>query len=224
MLVRNWMSQPVVTVDAKDTMQHAVKLIKEHNINMLPVMDHEKVVGVLSKIDLKRAHATLLEIHDLAYVISKVKVKEIMTKVPITVPPDYTIEEAAKVMIAKDISGLPVVAATGQLVGIITRTDLFKVLISLTGMARRGLQFACQVGDRPGAIKELTDLVRQAGGRVAGIMSNWEGVSDGFLKVYIRAYSLDREKMPQLIRELQAKATLLYFVDCREKHREIFQQ
>jgi acetoin utilization protein AcuB len=223
MLVRNWMSKQVISIEAEDTMEHAVKLIKEHKINMLPVMHHQKVVGVLSKIDLKRAHTTLLEVHELASIISKIKVKEVMTKDPITVAPDHTIEETAELMMSKDIAGLPVVAAGGELVGVITRHDLLKVLVSLSGLGRKGVQFAFRVEDRPGSIQELTDSLRNFGGRNVIILSTYEGVPAGFQKVYIRAYNLDREKLPQLFKEFQAKATMLYFVDRRENLREIFQ-
>ena len=222
MLVRNWMSKQVISIEAEDTMQHAVKLIKEHKINMMPVTHQQKVVGVLSKIDLKRAHATLLEVHELASIISKIKVKEVMTKDPITVPPDYTIEETAELMMSKDIAGLPVVAAGGELVGVITRRDLLKVLMSLSGLGRRGVQFAFRVEDRPGSIKELTDSLSNFGGRIVSILSTYEGVPAGFRKVYIRAYNIDREKLPQLFKEFQSKATMLYFVDRRENLREIF--
>jgi acetoin utilization protein AcuB len=223
MLVRNWMSKQVISIEAEDTMQHAVKLIKEHKINMLPVLHHQKVVGILSKVDLKRAHATLLEVHELASIISKIKVKEVMTKDPITVPPDYTIEEAAELMMSKDIAGLPVVAAGRGLVGVITRHDLLKVLVSLSGLGRKGVQFAFRVEDRPGSIKELTDLLRNFGGRIVSILTSYEGVPAGFRKVYIRAYDIDREKLPQLFQKFHAKATMLYFVDRRENLREIFE-
>ena len=223
MLVRNWMSKQVFSIEAEDTMQKAVKLIKEHKINMLPVMHHQKVVGVLSKIDLKRAHATLMEVHELADIISKIKVKEIMTKDPITVPPEYTLEETAELIISKDIAGLPVVAAGGELLGVITRHDLLKALVSLSGLGQKGVQFAFWVEDRPGSIKELTDSLRNFGGRIVSVLSTYEGVLPGFRKVYIRAYNIDRDKLPQLFKEFQTKATMLYFVDRRENLREIFQ-
>ena len=75
MLVRNWMSKQVISIEAEDTMQHAMKLIKEHKINMMPVMHQQKVVGVLSKIDLKRAHATLLEVQELLPSSPRLKLK-----------------------------------------------------------------------------------------------------------------------------------------------------
>jgi acetoin utilization protein AcuB len=224
MLVLNWMSPQVITIKVEETLHHAEQLLKEHKINMLPVMHNRKVVGVLSKLDLKRAYATLMEQHELTHIIAKIRVKEIMTKDPITVPPDYTLEEAAELMMSKDIAGLPVVAAGGELVGVITRQDLLKALVSLTGLGRKGVQFAFWVADRPGAIKELTDSLRHFGGRIASILSTYEGALPGFRKVYLRAYNIDRDKLPQLFKELQAKATMIYFVDRRKNLREIYRK
>ena len=92
------MSKPVITVKAEDSMQKATELLKEHNIRILPVMEIGKLVGIITDRDLKRASAsdaTTLEIHELVYLLSKIKVKEIMTKDPITIVPYYTLEETA---------------------------------------------------------------------------------------------------------------------------------
>ena len=82
---------------------------------------------------------------------NKIKIKDLMTKEVITVPPDFTIEEAAEVLMNQDISGAPVVNEQGGMEGIITSTDLYKALIALSGLGRRGIQFAFQIEDRPGA-------------------------------------------------------------------------
>jgi len=80
MLVREWMSKGVITVDEDQTMQCAIGLLKEHNIRMLPVIKNKKLVGIITDRDLKRASAsdvTSLEIHELLFMISKIKVKTI---------------------------------------------------------------------------------------------------------------------------------------------------
>jgi acetoin utilization protein AcuB len=138
------MSKDVITVDVKDSMHDAMKHLKEHDIRMLPVMKKGKLVGIITDRDLKRASAsdaTTLEIHELLYLLTRVKVKDIMTKDVITVPPDFTVEETAQVLQKNRISGTPVVDADGKLVGTITQTDLFRVLISLTGVGKGGIQF-----------------------------------------------------------------------------------
>lgn len=225
MLVKNWMSKNVVTVDAEDSMQHASTLMKENNVRMLPVLRKGELVGVLSDTDIKRSSAsdaTTLDIHELLYLISKIKVKDIMTKNPITVPPDFTVEETAELLMAKKISGVPVVDDRGRILGIITRDDLFRVLISLSGFGKKGVQFAFQVDDRPGSIKELTDIIRKYGCRIASILGSYERAPAGFRIVYIRAYDVDRDKLQQLQNELQEKTLMLYMVDHRENKRRIF--
>jgi len=225
LLVENWMNPNVITVDADDSMLDATKLLKEHNIRHLPVLEKGKLVGVITDRDLKRASAsdaTTLEAHELLYLIANIKVREIMTKNPITVPYNYTIEEAAELLLQAKISGMPVVDKEGDVIGTITQTDLFKVLISLTGVGKKGVQFAFLLEDRAGSIKEVADIIRSYGGRMASILSSYEKAPEGHRYVYIRMYDVNREKMPQLKEELKKKAKVLYIVDSRENKREIF--
>jgi len=225
MLLRNWMTQNVIMVDANDSVVDATKKLKENDIRTLPVTKKGELVGIVTDRDLKRASAsdaTTLEVHELLYLISKIKVKEIMTKNPITVPFDFTVEEAAEVLMKNKISGAPVVGQDSQIVGIITKGDLFRVLISLTGLESRGVQFAFQIEDRPGSIKEVADILRKYGGQMASILSSYDRVQKGYRKVYIRMYEIDRLRIPQLKEELKENATLLYMVDLRENIREIY--
>ncbi len=227
MLVKNWMSQPVITVDIEESMQNAISLMKKHRIRLLPVMKKGKLVGIISDRDLKRASAsdaTTLDIHELLYLLSQIKLKNIMTKNPITVPDDYTVEETAEVLLAKKISGAPVVDKAGQVVGIITQSDLFRVLISLTGISNQGVQFAFKLEDRPGSIKEVADVVRKFGGRMVSILTSYEKVDAGFRKVYIRMQDIDRQKLGLLKSDLREKFTVLYMVDHRANQREIFRK
>ena len=225
MLVTNWMSKNIITVDENDSMQDAMKLLKEHDIRMLPVMKKGKLVGIVTDRDLKRASAsdaTTLEVHELLYLLTRIKVKNIMTKEVITVPPDFTVEETTLVLQKNKISGAPVVDSEGQLVGTITQTDLFRVLISLTGVAKGGIQFGLQVEDRPGSIKEVADIIRKFGGRMVSILSSYDEVPEGYRKVYIRMRSIERSELQNLEQELESKAGLLYMVDHSENNREIF--
>jgi acetoin utilization protein AcuB len=227
MLVKNWMSKNVITADVNDTMQDAMKLLKEHGIRMLPVMKKGDLVGIVTDRDLKRASAsdaTTLEVHELLYLLTKIKVKDIMTKDPITVPPDYTAEETAKVLLESKISGAPVVDDNGQVVGTITQTDLFRVLISLTGVGNGGIQFGFQVEDRPGSIKDVADIIRKYGGRMVSILTSYDDVPSGYRKVYIRMHSIERSKLQQLKESLSKQAALLYMIDQRDDYREIYSE
>jgi len=225
MIVSKWMSKKVVTIDVNDSMQDAMKRMKQNDIRMLPVVKKGKLVGVVTDRDLKRASAsdaTTLDVHELLYLVSKIKVQDVMTKNAITVPQNYTIEETAEVLLKHKISGVPVVDQNGQLVGTITQTDLFRVLISLTGVGKGGIQFAFQLEDRPGSIKEVADIIRLYGGRMVSILTSYDGVPEGYRKVFIRMHSIERDRLQQLKEELSYKAALIYMVDHRENIREIF--
>lgn len=225
MLVKDWMSKPVITVDINDSMQEAMKLLNEHGIPMLPVTTRGKLVGIVTDRDLKRAspsESTTLEIHELLHLISKITVNDVMTEDPITIPFDFTVEEAAEILMENKISGAPVVDQEGRIVGTITKGDIFRVLISLTGVGRRGIQFAFELEDRSGSIQEVADIIRHYGGRMVSILSTYEHVSKGFRKVFIRMYGVDRKRLPSLEEELRKKGNILYVVDHRENRREIF--
>ena len=166
MLVKYWMKQKIATVKETDSLQRAIMLMRESQQLMLPVMNNGDLVGVITDRDVKRASAsdaTALEIHELAYLIARITVADVMTRDVITIPLDFTLEEAAAQLLINNISGAPVVDSGRKLVGIITQREIFLALLSLTGFGKKGIQIAVEVDDRPGSIKEVTDVVRNAG-------------------------------------------------------------
>lgn len=226
MLVQNWMTKNVITMDVEESMEDAIKLLKKNDIHMLPVMKKGKLVGIVTDRDLKRAQAsdaTSLDIHELLYLLSTIKIGHVMSKNPITVPIDFTIEETADILLKNKISGAPVVDSKGNVVGAITKNDLFRALISLSGFGKKGIQFAFLLEDRPGSIKETADIIRKYNARIVSILSTYDNIPEGYRKVIIRFYDIDRPKLSKLKEELQHKAQLLYMVDHRDNIREIYQ-
>jgi len=224
MLVKNWMSKEVISVDASEAMKDANQLLREHKIRMLPVMDKGKLVGVVTDRDLKRASASdanALDVYELLYLLSKIRVREIMTQDPVTVPPDFTVEETAEILLKHKISGVPVVDSDA-VVGVITQSDIFRAMIRLTGLKMRGIQFAFQIPEEPGWIQTLSEIIRRYGGRMVSLLSCSEGAPAGFRNVYIRVYHVDRSRFDQLREELKREAVLLYIVDHRENRREVY--
>jgi acetoin utilization protein AcuB len=225
MLVVNWMSTRLVAIAPEDSMSHAIRLLKENHIGRLPVIDPTgKLVGIVSDKVLKRAgasDATALEVHELAYLLSRVKVKDIMTINPITVHIYDTIEEAALLMLENKISGMPVVDDQKAVVAMLTQSDIFRALIALTGVTRGGVQFAIDLPDEAGSIKLASDIIRKYGGRMVSILSSSDRVAEGRRRVYIRMKSIDRSKLLEIKDELSQVGVLLYIVDTREHTKEL---
>lgn len=222
MLVKYWMNRNVVSVDADDSMQKAINLMQEHAARMLVVMNRQRLVGVVTDRDIKRAsasEATSLEIHELLYIISRIRISDIMSSNVITVRPDHTLEEAAALLLMNSISGAPVVDENNQVVGTISQVEIFLALVSLSGYGKLGLQLAFRIEDRPGSIKEVTDVIREHGGRLASILTSTSRAPAGYRNLYVRAYDIDQSRVDELLDKLRAFATLLYVVDHQENRR-----
>ena len=225
MLVKNWMSKNVITIDVNDSLKTAVKLLKEYKIRSLPVLENGKLVGIVSNGDIKRASASdasSLDIHEILYLIDKIEIRSIMTKNPVTVFSTLTIDEVAEILLKKNISSAPVVDENGDIIGIITKTDILRVLIHLAGSEKRGVDFGMQIKDEPGSIKQLTDIIRAHGGRIASILISYEHADVGYRNVYIRVYQADRNRLSHLKSELFRNSQMLYIIDHLEQTKEIF--
>ncbi|MBE9582046.1 MAG: CBS domain-containing protein [Proteobacteria bacterium] len=214
MLVKGWMTIDLTTVDEDTSMMKASIIMKEKNIRCLPVVDRKgKLVGIVSDRDLKDAapsKATTLDVYELNYLLSSMKINDIMTKNLVFVRPDETVEFAAILMLENKISSLPVINDKEVLVGIITQTDIFKVLINIAGVYTGGIQFAFSLEDRPGSIKEVADVIRSHGAGIVSILSTRETAEEERRNVYIRCSPLPDDRLRTLVKELEEKFVVLY--------------
>ena len=125
------MTKSPVSIKPTDSLLSATRTLKEKGFKHLPVLDGSgKLVGVVTDRDLKRASAsdaTTLEVHELLYLLDKVKIEQVMTRKALSVPPTETVQGAAKLMVERKIGCLPVVE-NGKLTGIVTKDDLLRVL------------------------------------------------------------------------------------------------
>lgn len=131
-IVKDWMTADPITITPDTTLPKAHRLMMEHNIRRLPVIKNKSVVGIVTLGDVRGAEpsgATTLSIWEINYLISRLKVEEIMTPRPLTVSQAATLGEAAEMMLEHKISGLPVVNGANQLVGIITESDIFRKVV-----------------------------------------------------------------------------------------------
>jgi CBS domain-containing protein len=133
LLVKDWMTSKVITVDIHTALPDAHKLMRSHKIRRLPVLDGDTVVGIVTRSDIREASpsdATSLSVWELHYLLSKLTMGDIMTPKPVVILPTATIRDAARLMYSHKIGGLPVVDTDGQLQGIITESDIFRILIA----------------------------------------------------------------------------------------------
>jgi acetoin utilization protein AcuB len=144
----------------------ALALFKKEHIRRAPVLKGDKLLGIVSETDLVNASpspATSLSVWEMHYLLSKLTVREVMTKNVITVTENTPIEEAARIMADNKIGGLPVVKE-GRVVGIITETDLFKLFLELMGARERGVRVTAMIEEKPGMLAKITTAITEAGG------------------------------------------------------------
>lgn len=215
MLVRHWMTKDVFTVTPETSMLKANKLMKEHRIGRLPVVDGDgRVVGIVSDRDIRSAspsQATTLDMYEIYYLLSEVRIKDIMTANPLTIDQHETVESAAMILEEKGFGGLPVVDAQGNLVGIITSSDLFKVLLNITGARKGGVQMGFSVPDRKGGMRAIFDTLREAGASIVSVLSSSDDTSEGMRNVYVRIRPMDRAAEDALVEKLKQEYNLLYW-------------
>jgi acetoin utilization protein AcuB len=225
MMVKNWMSQPAITIDADTLVEDADRLAKRHEIHMLPVMQNGRLAGIVTDRDMKGASA--LDISGKKNMgnrqpLLELEVKKIMTPNPVTVSYNCTLEEAVEKLLVHNISGLPVVNQQQKVIGVITKSDLFQLILILTGYGKKGILLAIEVQDQPGSLEAIADIIRDYGGRISSIFSTHERADRGNRRLYIRVFNIDQPILLHLKEVIRKKATLLYIVDHNGKKREIF--
>ena len=199
MPVQNWMTTDVVSVGPDTSLLKVGKLMKDHHIRRIPVVDDNgQVVGIISDRDVRDASpskATTLDMYEMHYLLAELKAKNIMTAKPITVKPTDTVEQAALIMLDNKVGGLPVVDDNGKLVGIISDHDVFKALVDITGARMGGLQFAIELPDQPGTARPLFDLLRAHNARMLSVLT--VSNADGNRQLFIRVRDLENSKAEQ---------------------------
>ena len=174
MTVGNRMSRRLVTVSADTAVPEAEALMRREKIHRLPVVGKKgELLGIVTASDLRRASAppaTSLDIYELHYLISKLKVESVMTKDPVTVSEDLPVEEAARIMDDNRIAGLPVKRG-GELVGIITESDLFRLFIDLFGARHRGVRLTLLMPEKRGELAAIAAAIADAGGNLLSLVA-----------------------------------------------------
>ena len=207
MFVKRRMSQPVITIPPKTPIAEALQLMQREHIRRLPVVENGRLVGIISDKDLLHASpsdATSLSVWEVHYLVSQIRVKDVMTTEVITVKEDTPIEEAAYLMQGNKIGGLPVMN-NGNVVGLITETDLFKMLLELMGAREAGVRVTAVIGDERGRLAAVTKAIADAGGSVLAFgQFMGENSSNRILTFKVRRLDEDavRQALEPVVEEL----------------------
>ena len=166
MRISERMNKEVTTISRNDTLETAMKTMRDKGIRHLPVLDGNKLIGLLALSDVRRAmpsHVSTLDVHEATCLFDRVKVKDALPahQKLITIGSDDFIEEAALLMRAYNIGSLPVVNTDGALVGIVTESNIFDAFVELLGVRTSGSRLTLEIGDKPGVLAEITDIIQK---------------------------------------------------------------
>ena len=198
MLVRERMIGHPITIDADTSVTDALNFMRQNRVRRLPVLDKRgRLVGIVAEKDLLYASpspATSLSVYEIGYLLSKLKVQEIMTREVITVESNCPLEEAARIMIDHKIGGLPVVAG-GELVGLITETDIFRVFLEMLGAREQGLRVSLAVPNEPGVLARVAGAVAQLGGDIVALGTSY-GEDRTQSRITMKVRGVEEERLP----------------------------
>jgi len=166
------MSRNPITTKPDASVPDALKVMQGSKVRQLPVLnDKNELVGIVSLVDLFRVSpspATSLSVWEVDYLLEKITVEKVMTRDVITVDEDAPVEQAGRIMSDNKVSGLPVVR-DGELVGIITESHLFQVLLELFGARTAGVRVMARIPHEAGVLANITSAIAGVGGQIEAL-------------------------------------------------------
>jgi len=207
-----FMTKDPLTVTRQTSLYEARRMMETHNVRRLPVLDGDRLVGILSKSDIMEAappNFSNYSLHELNSLFSQRVVSEIMTKHPLTVSPDTPIEVAAKLMRKYKIASLPVLEQ-GRLVGIITESDLFDAFIEMMGGHIRGSRIILDLEDKPGALANVTHVISMHGANILSVVTSRRPLRDGKYRILIKIDQADASGIVEDLDEIGIRAKVRF--------------
>ncbi len=189
MLVRDKMSRNPITTRPEASVPDALKVMQGSKIRQLPVLDSKtnELVGIVSLVDLFRVSpspATSLSVWEVDYLLEKITVEKVMTREVITVTEDTAVEEAGRIMSDNKVSGLPVMRGN-ELVGIITESHLFEILLELFGARTSGVRVMAKIPHEQGVLSKITGAIAAVGGQIEALGLHGDSETVTFKVVFL---------------------------------------
>ena len=190
MLVKNWMVKKLITINRDCTVVEALSVMKKYSIRHLPVVEEKRLVGLITESDLREVMLPSL--------VRDIPVDQIMIEDPVTIGPQDSLEEAARIIYKNKIGGLPVVDR-GRLIGILTTPDILAAFIELMGILQASSRLDVRLAEKSQAFEEASGIIQKNGGQIisVGLMGK------GKQKTYF--FRLKRAPLEPIIRSLEKK-------------------
>lgn len=198
MFVQERMKRNVVTVSPETTIKEAVRTLKENEYEALPVVENDKLVGVLSVWGIFAAMSdAMLDDREFS---ENTTVREVMNSDPITITPEAIIEEAVYLMEKHDVWALPVVGEDGMLLGIITEWDIYDLFVELLGLEQRGSRITIEIPDKPGQVAAICDIIANERINIISV-ANFKALNPLKKQLVVRVASQDVVRVVEKIKE-----------------------
>ena len=175
MLVKDFMTPNVLTISEDKSMLEARELMKSSAFRRIPVVDDiKRVMGIITDGDVGRtspSDASTLSRYEANYLLSRLKVRDVMTRDVITVRDNSAIEDVAYILYKHNINDLPVVNEDNRLCGIITDSDIFRAFVTIMGIAKSCTRITIDVTDKVGVIADIGGMFRDQGINIISVVT-----------------------------------------------------
>jgi acetoin utilization protein AcuB len=192
MQVSKRMVRKLLTIPPNTSILKAMEVMKKNSIRHLPVVDGKNFVGLVTEGDLRQA--------SILSMVDKVSIEDVMIKKPVTLSPEASLEEAAKLISYHKIGGLPVVKGN-KLVGIITIVDILQAFIQLMGILKSSSRVDLVLGEKAHAFEEVSAVFRNHRAEIISVgMSNHKNRKDR-----IHYFRLGKCQLPPIVASLKKR-------------------
>ncbi len=206
MIIETIMKRNPVYVTPDMSLTDVREIMVKEGLEKFPVLDDDSnLVGIITKKDLMKADpssATTLDVYEISYLLSKIKVKKIMIKDVLFVQETEVIEEAARIMADKNVGCLPVMRGNA-VVGMVTETDLFHAMIEMFGAWHKGVRITFELDEKPGQIAKLAQAIANHNGNIISLITS-EGVDVKHKRCTCKTVGISIEELKKIMEEMNA--------------------
>ncbi len=218
LLVRNWMTEKLVTLSPEASVAEALTLCRERRIRHIPILEGGHLVGIVTDRDLRDA-SPALDDPERANALQKIQVRDVMTRDVITTNPEDSIENAAQVMYEHKIQSLPVVtegpvvdegtaeAEEEELLGIVTSSDVMRALVMFVGLPEPGCRIEVQASNKAGVLAEVVGKIQHLEVDIVSVLSAPDWSSSGKRTLMFQLVTTDPSSVIQSLRTGGYKVT-----------------